>query len=42
MVATQNAGSTMASFKMTAVSAVSGVTVAVALVLPWAGAAVAA
>ena len=38
-MATHNAGSTMASFKMTAVSAVSGVTVAVALILPLAGAA---
>ncbi|KAL9626496.1 MAG: hypothetical protein Q9204_007256 [Flavoplaca sp. TL-2023a] len=42
VVATNNAGGTMASFRMTAVSAVSGAAVVCALVLPWAGGAPAA
>ncbi|KAI4281393.1 MAG: hypothetical protein L6R38_003727 [Xanthoria sp. 2 TBL-2021] len=42
VVVTHNAGSTMAGFKMTAVSAVSGVAVVFALALPSAGAAAAA
>ncbi|KAL8641194.1 MAG: hypothetical protein Q9226_008664 [Calogaya cf. arnoldii] len=42
VVATNNAGSTMASFRMVAVSAATQVAVVIALTLPWAGAAGAA